>query len=246
MKTLEVKNLCIKNGDLCIVKNLNLSIKQGEISALVGKSGSGKTLSSMALLNQIPSNLSISGEILLDNAKFSTKSHRILSYIMQNPQSAFNPLWSILSHAKETQKANFGAVDESEIYETLELVGLRRDVAKLYPFEMSGGMLQRAAIALSLLQKTPFLIADEATTSLDLIAQDVILEILQNLKTQKNIGILLITHDFGVVAKIAKNVFVIDNGEIIETGAVCEIFENPKKSQTIELLKAHFELYNEK
>lgn len=245
MKTLEVKNLCIKNGDFYIVKNLNLSVTQGEISALVGKSGSGKTLSSMTLLNQIPSNLSVSGEILLDGAKFNTKTNRILSYIMQNPQSAFNPLWSILSHAKETQNANFGAVDENEIYQTLELVGLKREVAKLYPFEMSGGMLQRAAIALSLLQKTPFLIADEATTSLDLIAQDVILEILQNLVVQKNIGILVITHDFGVVAKIAKNVFVIDNGEIVETGDVCEIFQNPTKEPTKQLLQAHFELYKD-
>lgn len=246
MKSLKVSNLCIKNEEKFIVKNLNFEIKSGEIVALVGKSGSGKTLSSTALLGFLPKNLTMSGEFYLDDINLKTlKTHKIISYIMQNPSSAFNPIQTIMQHARQTQKANGKKFNKDKIYKLLQDVGLKENVANLYPFEMSGGMLQRAMIMLSMLQEAPFLIADECTSDLDLVVQNVILEILSNLAKKRNIGILLITHDFGVVAKIANRVLVIQNGEIVEQNVVKEIFKNQSHNATKELMNAHLNLYKD-
>lgn len=246
MKNLKISNLTIKDGNKDIVSNLNLSLKNGEILALIGKSGSGKTLSSSALLGFLPKNLNMEGNFYLNDTNLKNlEIHRYISYIMQNPASAFHPTKTIMGHAKETQRANGKKFNKDEIYQTLKIVGLNKNVANLYPFEMSGGMLQRAMMALALIQDTPFLVADECTTDLDLIVQSVILDILSNLAKQKNIGILLITHDFGVVAKIANRVLVIDNGKIVEEGSTVEIFNNPKKAITKELMDAHLTLYKE-
>lgn len=246
MKSLRISNLCIKNEEKFLVKELDLEIKSGEIVALVGKSGSGKTLSSTAMLGFLPKNLTMSGEFYLDDINLKKlKKHKIMSYIMQNPASAFNPIQTIMQHAKQTQKANGKKFDKNEVYESLKSVELKKEVANLYPFEMSGGMLQRAMIMLSMIQEAPFLIADECTSDLDLVVQNAILEILLKLAKERNIGILLITHDFGVVAKIANRVLVMQNGEIVEQNTTKVIFKNPEHTATKELMNAHLNLYKD-
>lgn len=246
MKTLEIKNLCIKSKNEILLNNFNLKLQSKKITALVGKSGSGKTLSSTALMGFLPKNLQANSEIYLNNQKI-THEKNLFSVIMQNPKSAFDPLFTMGQNAKETLEATNKKISKELILESFLQVGLKdpKRVYKLYPFEMSGGMLQRVMIALALLQDSPFMIADEPTTDLDLIVQSRILNILENIAKNKNIGILLITHDIGVVAKIANDVYIINKGEIIEHELTNEIFKNPKNEITKELINAHLSLYKE-
>lgn len=243
---IEIRDLNIFFKGKKLLKDINLSLKNGKITALVGKSGSGKTLTATALNGFLASNLSITSEMFLNGEKLSSLPKGFFTNIMQNPASAFNPLHTIGYTAKESLKALNLKFDKDEIIKIFKSVELNENVYNLYPFEMSGGMLQRAMISLALLQKSPFMIADEPTTDLDLIVQSKILDILKNICKEKNVGILLITHDFGVVAKIANDVFVIDSGEIIEQGNVKEVFNDPKHDITKNLINAHLSLYKNK
>lgn len=247
MSILEVKNLSVKNGGEAFVNNVNFSICTGKITALVGKSGSGKTLTSLAMQGFTPSNLKSSGEIFLDNRSIDVQKSRgkIFMSIMQNPRTAFNPLMSMSAHITEMLKSNgsFNKTGKAEIETALCDVGLGLEVLGLYPHQMSGGMLQRAMIALMLLSKAGFIIADEPTTDLDLVVQSKILELLRTLVNKNSLGMLLITHDFGVVAKIADEVAVIDKGLLVETGTVKSIFAEQKTEAAKELIKAHLSFY---
>lgn len=245
MTKLEIKDLLIKSKNETIVNKVNITLNKGEITALVGRSGSGKTLISTALRGFLPTNLDMSGEVFFNEKRINSKS-KIFSTIMQNPKSAFNPLFTMGETAKETILATNEDFSKEKVLNTFEKVGLKEveRVYNLYPFEMSGGMLQRVMIALALLQKAEFIIADEPTTDLDLIVQSKILDVLQDIVKKENIGILLITHDIGVVAKIANNVFVIDKGEIKESNSINKIFSNPKEDITKQLINAHLSLYD--
>lgn len=243
MSVIEIQNLNITYKEKTLLNNINLSIKSGKITALIGKSGSGKTLTATALNGFLASNLSLKSELFLNGEKISSLPKGFFANIMQNPASAFDPLHTMGHTAKESLSALNLKFDKNEVLEAFKDVGLEKRVYDLYPFEMSGGMLQRAMIAIALLQKSPFLIADEPTTDLDLIVQGKILDILKEICTNKNVGILLITHDFGVVAKIADDVFVIDDGKIIEKGGIREIFNFPNHEITKALINAHLSLY---
>lgn len=243
MSVVKIKNLNIFLKEKRLLIDINLSLQSGKITALIGKSGSGKTIIATSLNGFLASNLSLNSELILNEEKIKSFPKGFFANIMQNPASAFNPLHTMGYTAKESLKALSLKFDKNEVIETFKSVGLSQKVYELYPFEMSGGMLQRAMISIALLQKSPFIIADEPTTDLDLIVQSKILNILKNICKEKNVGILLITHDFGVVAKMADDVFVIDSGEIIENANVKEIFNNPKHEITKTLINAHLSLY---
>lgn len=236
----KIDSLTIKNGDLVLVDDVSIELSSDKIVALIGKSGSGKTLTVSAINQMIPSNLSAKFELFLDDKKLDKKLvKRLFSNIMQNPRTAFNPLHAIKFTVKESLKALNLKFDKDKILEIFNEVNLSSDVYDMYPFELSGGMLQRVMIAIALLQETPFLIADEPTTDLDLLVQKNVLDILKKI----NKGILIITHDAGVVAKLADEVYVMDSGKIVEFGSSKEIFYSPKCDATKRLLKAHFDLY---
>ncbi|QCD44395.1 ATP-binding cassette domain-containing protein [Campylobacter mucosalis] len=237
---LEVKNLSIKAQDKIIVDDISFSLKRGIVTALIGKSGVGKSLCATGIFGIFTNGTS--GKITLNFNNEPVKNpSKIISTIMQNPRTAFSPILSIGSHAKSILKAN-DMLDQNfdQLLKTeLKNVGLKDEVADRYPFELSGGMLQRAMIALALITKPKFLIADEPTTDLDAITQTEILSLLSKLVKQKNMGLLLITHDFGVINAFADEILVLEDTKIVEKADKNEIFTSPKSKSSRELLNAY-------
>lgn len=244
---LELSNLNVatKSGQR-LVNNVNLTIEQGSVLALVGASGSGKSITCSALFDVLPANL-VSDYKLLLNGKLTTGKAirgRQLCCIMQNPASAFNPVQTMHQHCKETLAAA-GIKDHAVIRQAMLDAGLEDwpDVLKLYPFQMSGGMLQRMMLALALMSNAPILIADEPTTDLDLVVQRHILDQLKRVCAERNLALMMVTHDLGVVAELADRVAIMDGGEMIEYAAVEDFFRQPKHDVSRQLLGAHYALY---
>lgn len=221
-KTLALRNLCIANGDRILLEGVGFEIVAGETTALMGTSGSGKSLSSLALQGIIARNLRcLSGEVLLDGRVLDEREivegrGKIYSSILQNPRTCFNPLLSLKSHIKESLDALGKEYVQDEVERILGEVGLESSALAHYPHELSGGMLQRAMIAISLLSGARFIIADEATTDLDMVVEYRILELLKRLQKERGLGILLISHDRRVVEFMAGRAYMIDRGKMCE------------------------------
>ncbi|WP_312951577.1 nickel import ATP-binding protein NikD [Superficieibacter sp.] len=231
-----------------LVHGVSLTLRRGRVLALVGSSGSGKSLTCAAVPGVLPSGVrQTAGAILADGKPVSPCNLRghIVATIMQNPRSAFNPLHTMATHARETCQALGKPADDAALLAALDAVGLEnaQRVLKLYPFEMSGGMLQRMMIAMAVLSDAPFIIADEPTTDLDVVAQARILDLLENIMQRRAPGMLLVTHDMGVVARLADDVAVMDHGRIVEHNSVEAIFNAPQHPVTRGLLAAHLALY---
>lgn len=244
---IELQNLAL-HAERPLVNGVSLTLTRGRVLALVGGSGSGKSLTCAATLGILPTGVrQTAGTVLLDGHPVSSASLRgvKIATIMQNPRSAFNPLHTMASHARETCQALGKSSDERSLITALEAVGLddAARVLKLYPFEMSGGMLQRMMIAMAILCDAPFIVADEPTTDLDVVAQARILDLLESMMQTRSPGMLLVTHDMGVVARLADDVAVMDCGNIVEFGAVETIFSTPKHPVTRNLVSAHLALY---
>jgi nickel transport system ATP-binding protein len=235
-----------------LVDGLSLTLQQGEILALVGGSGSGKSMTCAGAQDALPPGVyRRAGRVLVDGGSVepSILRGRTVATVLQNPRSAFNPLRTILDHACEVRRVAGAdpAGDRQAVISALAEVGLEEPerVVSLYPFEMSGGMLQRAMIAVALLSGAPFLFADEPTTDLDLVVQARILALIEGLVAMRGLGVLLVTHDMGVVARLADRVAVMEHGRVIETGTVEDIFAAPQNAMTRDLVKAHLALYGE-
>ncbi|MGL4430859.1 MAG: nickel import ATP-binding protein NikD [Silvania sp.] len=244
---IELQNITL-TADRPLVHGVSLSLKRGRVLALVGGSGSGKSLTCAAALGILPAGVrQTAGTLLADGKHISPCDLRgvKIATIMQNPRSAFNPLHTMATHARETCLALGKPADDATLIQTLEAVGLENAerVLKLYPFEMSGGMLQRMMIAMAVLCDAPFIIADEPTTDLDVVAQARILDLLESIMQRRAPGMLLVTHDMGVVARLADDVAVMDNGNIVEQGDVETVFNAPQHSITRNLVSAHLALY---
>ena len=252
MSILNIKNLniTIKAQNKIIDKAINLNINKGEIFVLVGESGSGKTMLIKAITGLINrKNIEVEGNIYLEDIdllSFSEKERRKysqdISLIMQNPMTAFDPSVKIGKQMIEaavvfTKKSKKELLEEAK--QALKSVNLNEaeNILNMYPHELSGGMLQRVMIAISILSNSKLIIADEPTTALDVITQDYILDEIIKLKN-KNAGILLVTHDFYVAKKIADKIAVIKGGKIVEIGEAKEILENPKHEYTKMLFEA--------
>jgi ABC-type dipeptide/oligopeptide/nickel transport system ATPase component len=234
-----------------IVKGIGFTLNTSSALAIVGESGSGKTMtckSVMRLLN--PQIFDVSGsvrymgkELLSLDAKAirALRGHKI-SMITQNPMNAFDPTSKIGAQIVETIRTH-EKIGRRDAYEAgtraLEKMNLprREQLMNSYPHALSGGMLQRIMIALALFHEPDIIIADEATTALDVINQNTILDELAKLK-ETGIGLLFVTHDFGVAAKLADEIIVMRNGEIVESGTAQDIFSAPQKEYTRKLLEA--------
>lgn len=244
---LSLENITL-HAERPLVQEVSLTLQRGRVLALVGGSGSGKSLTCAAALGVLPAGVrQTAGRLLADNQPVTPQALRgtTVATIMQNPRSAFNPLRTMAGHARETCQALGKSGDNATLLAALQDVGLEdaERVLTLYPFEMSGGMLQRMMIAMVLLSDAPFIVADEPTTDLDVVAQARILDLLAQIMRERQPGMLLVTHDMGVVARLADDVAVMDNGRIIEQGAVETLFSAPQHAITRELVAAHLALY---
>ena len=235
------------------VKGVSFHIDKGETVALVGESGSGKTVSALSILRLLPYPAAShpSGEIVFDGADILALPEaalrrirgRRISIIFQEPMTSLNPLQTIEAQVGEVLKIHRGLDDAATRVRVLELlakVGIREPEKRLkaFPHELSGGQRQRVMIAMALANEPDLLIADEPTTALDVTIQAQILELLADLQREMGMGMLLITHDLGIVRRLAERVYVMKNGEVVEQGATEAIFQAPKHAYTRHLISA--------
>jgi microcin C transport system ATP-binding protein len=252
MSLLQLKDLSIQfNGSAApVVKSISFNIKAGETLALVGESGSGKSITALSLLGLNRNAHYPTGEIIFKDKKLTTKTDwlkirgREIAMIFQEPLSALNPLHSIGKQLREAILIHNPKLSKIELInrrkELLDEVELNHLQMRLkdYPHQLSGGERQRVMIAMAIANHPQLLVADEPTTALDVSTQAKIMQLLQTLQSKYNMAILLITHDLHLVRRIASSVMVMRLGEIIEAGAVQDIFVNPKHEYTKQLLAA--------
>jgi len=244
--------------DIQLVHEVSFSIDQQEIVGLIGESGCGKSLTCLSLINLLPRIIRAdSGEIFfqgtpLNDIKSSMMRSlrgKSMAMILQNPMSCFDSVFSIRYHFKETLQSHGMGWSKNRcrhICDALAEVGFEnpKEIIDLYPFQMSGGMLQRVMIALALIMKVALLIADEPTTDLDLVSQNKILCLLAKMREQHGMSILLVTHDLSVIARLADRAIIMQQGKIVDSGSVKAIFaQGQHHPYTKALLNAHFNLY---
>ena len=232
-----------------VVQGVSFEVRRGEIVGLVGESGSGKTVTSLAIMGLLPVSAGVSqGEILLDGTDVANGDDRVfapirgrrIGLVSQEPMVALDPLFTVGSQLNEVLRATVrgrGARTQRAI-ELLQSVHLPdpSSVLKRYPFELSGGMAQRAVIALALAGDPDILIADEPTTALDVTVQAGILELLRELRDSRGLSVLLVTHDLGVVADVCDRAIVMEHGRIVESANVERLFADPQHPYTRALL----------
>ncbi|MEM7168716.1 MAG: ABC transporter ATP-binding protein [Pseudomonadota bacterium] len=240
--------------DVPAVQSVSFSVAKGETLALVGESGSGKSVSALSVLQLLPypvarhgktSSIRFRGEELIGAPEKTLQKVRgnEISMIFQEPMTSLNPLHTVEKQINETlilHKGLTAAEARVRTLELLNLVGIRDAVQRLsaYPHELSGGQRQRVMIAMALANEPELLIADEPTTALDVTIQAQILQLLKGLQQRLGMALLLITHDLGVVRKMADRVCVMTQGAIVEAGATADIFERPQHAYTQRLLAA--------
>jgi peptide/nickel transport system ATP-binding protein len=253
-------------GDrLRVVKGANLRILPGKVTALVGESGSGKSVISQTIMGILPQQAQASGRILFTDPQDGTETDILqlprdgiemralrgsrMATIFQEPMTSLSPLHTIGNQISEVLKIHEDCPKDERRERTEEMLGLvgfanPHRTYDMYPFELSGGMRQRAMIAMALICKPALLIADEPTTALDVTIQAQILELLRDLQHRFNMAMLLITHDLGVVANMADEVVVIYHGEIMEAGPVEALFRGPRHPYLKGLMSAvpHFDM----
>lgn len=245
---LTVKNLNVffhrKQGDQQLLKEIDLVIPKGQVVGIVGESGSGKSMTMKSVMGILPEKISDSFDsFVFEGQPVVDRSKLPLAMIFQDPMTSLNPLRTIGYHLIEVirrhQKMSKKAAQTIAIAE-LNKVGipLPEQRMKQYPHELSGGMRQRVMIAMALLAQPKLLIADEPTTALDVTIQAQILALIKQLQRAENLSVVLVTHDFGVVAGMCDFIKVMYQGRVVEEGTTEEIFYQPQHLYTKQLLEA--------
>lgn len=249
---LEVENLTVRYGNAePAVDRVTFHLQAGEALGLIGESGCGKSTIGRSLIKLLPQYASIEGTICVDGEAIAEKKDGTwrgekVGLIFQDPMTRLDPLMSIEAHGLEVLASHYPKLSaksaQQRLKDALKAVRIDPSRAKQYPHEFSGGMRQRVAIALSLLLNPVLLIADEPTTSLDVTVATDILKELTELRKSRSMGLLLVTHDLGMVAEYCDRIAVMYNGVIVETGSVEEIFRSPQHPYTQSLLASvlHF------
>ncbi|MDE0591379.1 ABC transporter ATP-binding protein [Halocynthiibacter sp. C4] len=253
---LRVENLTVKFpsrfGDFTAVQDLSMTIKPGEIHGLVGESGAGKSTVGAAIIGLLQSPGYISdGTMMLGDTDLrgldQQEAHRLrgkrISMIFQDPQTSLNPLMRIEDQLVETILAHediSSAAAKSRAIDLLEEMGIKDAASRMqsYPHQFSGGMRQRVVIALALCTNPELIIADEPTTALDVAVQSQVLDLIRRLAEVRKVGFMLITHDIGVIARIADTVTVMRHGKGIESGPTAQVLGNPVHTYTKQLMAA--------
>ncbi len=252
---LQIRDLSVtfhtEDGTVEAVKNVSLDIAPGETLALVGESGSGKSMTALTTVQLQPDAAEVSGSVTYEGTEMISAPQNDLrrirgndiSFIFQEPMTSLNPLHTIRKQIAESLKLHQGikgAEADQRVIELLTRVGIRDPETRLddWPHQMSGGQRQRVMIAMALANKPKLLVADEPTTALDVTIQAQILELLAKLQKDEGLSMLFITHDLGIVRKVAQRVAVMQHGEIVETGATADVFDHPQHPYTRTLLEA--------
>jgi ABC-type dipeptide/oligopeptide/nickel transport system ATPase component len=252
---LDVRNLAIQfrteNGVIDALRGISFSLGKGETLAIVGESGSGKSVTGLALTRLLPEPPAryLSGEILLDGRDVlkmrpeelrKIRGKRI-AYIFQEPSTSLNPVFTIrnqIGEAIRLHRPDVADVD-AEIVKYLDMVGIQNPAQRMrdYPHQLSGGMQQRAMIAMALSCQPDILVADEPTTALDVTIQAQIIEQLRELRAKLGMAVILITHNFGIIAGFADKVAVMFRGRIVESGDTAKVLREPQHAYTKALIQ---------
>ncbi len=253
---LEVEHLQVQlksnTGLIPLLEPLHFKLQKGRILGIVGESGSGKSLTCHAILRLLqPRQMEWSGTVRLNGRDLGTLSDKEMrtirgkeiGSIMQNPMNAFTPVYTIGSQFVETLRTHTRISKQQAIQQAIEALASMNlpdphKLLKKYPFQLSGGMLQRVMIAISMCLKPSLLIADEPTTALDVVNQLQVLRELDRLRYECGTSIVLVSHDLGVISQLADEVVVMYKGQIVEQGEVTQIFDQPQHEYTQMLLRS--------
>ena len=252
---LQVKNLHVHyitdEEEVFAVNGISFDLDEGDSIGLVGETGAGKTTTAMAIMQLVPDPPGVitEGEILFQGRDMilntDAENQKIrgngISMIFQDPMTALNPTMTVGDQLIEVLRRHNKSMSKAEAkkqaIEMLEMVGVKAERFNDYPHQFSGGMKQRVVITMALLCNPDLLIADEPTTALDVTIQAQVLDIMRNLREKFHMGLIMITHDLGVVAETCDKVAIIYAGEVVEAGSVTEVYLNPRHPYTRGLWK---------
>lgn len=249
MALLEIKDLCVNFGRVEAASGVSLAVEEGEMLAVIGESGSGKSVTALSVLGLLPSVAGVSGSVKFRGEEIRGVKNEKLAHIrggkigmvFQEPLTSLNPLHSIGRQLEEAlyihgkwEKAKIPARVE-ELLSMVELEGLKNRLSA-YPHELSGGQRQRVMIAMALANDPELLIADEPTTALDVMVSKGVLELIAKLRCERKMAVMLVSHDLAMVRKYSQKLAVMKNGKVVEKGETAEIFANPRHEYTKTLL----------
>lgn len=250
-KLLEVKDLIVEFGDKRVVDRVSFSIEKGEVLGIVGESGSGKTITSLSIMRLTPESAKVKGSIIFegkDLTKLSEQEMRKIrgkdiSIILQNPHSAFNPVFRVGYQVMEPLFIHYSmsrSEAEKKVLDTFKILGISEPGVRMrnYPHELSGGMKQRAVIAVSMVANAKLIIADEPITALDPTIASQILKILRNLVDENKKSMIFISHDISAAGWISDKIAVMYGGWIVELGKREDVLSNPLHPYTKALIQA--------
>lgn len=231
-----------------ITHEVSFTVPPGGVLGIVGESGCGKSLTCQAVMGLLPPGVRRrGGRIRVDGREVAPQAAsrmfrgKKIAMILQNPSGCFNPLRTVAAHFQDTLRSHDLPCSRQRMEDALREAGFAdaRRIPELYPYEMSGGMLQRVMIALALVLEAPYLVADEPTTDLDPVAQKRVLDLLERLRARKGVGILLVSHDLSVMRHLADRVAVMYQGRILEQAPTEELFRAPRTPYGRRLVNAH-------
>jgi len=250
---LKLENIYVGNEELKILRNINFSVKRNEIVSIVGESGCGKSMTLRTIIKLLPKNLKIlNGDIIFEGIRIKDLKEKEMNkirgekigMIFQEPSSYLNPLFTIGNQIEEAVRGNFKKEKRKEkVMKILKEMELSANVYYQYPHQLSGGMQQRAMIAMALINNPSLLLADEPTTALDVTTAFGIINLLKNLVSEHNLSILFVTHDISLANYISDRIIVMYAGIIVENGKAKEIYENPLHPYTRKLIECLPEKY---
>lgn len=244
MSILDVSGLTVRSGSGALVRDVSFTLQAGERLGLIGESGSGKSLTSLAVTGLLPDSLVPSGSVLLDghqvvgarDADLRPLRGPVAQVVFQEPLTALDPLMRVGRQIAEPLRRHLGlrgAELRSAVAAALDEVALSDPrIARAYPHELSGCQRQRVAIAIALAARPQLLIADEPTTALDVTVQDAVLALLERLVADRGMALLFISHDLAVVSRMVDRIVVLRDGVVVEEGAVTEVLQHPAEPYT--------------
>lgn len=244
MSVLEVAGLTVRSPSSVLVRDVSFSLAAGGRLGLIGESGSGKSLTSLAVTGLLPDSLVASGSVLLDghevvgrrDAELRPLRGPVAQIVFQEPLTALDPLMRVARQIAEPLRRHLGlrgAELKNAVANALDEVALSDPrIARAYPHELSGGQRQRVAIAIALAARPRLLIADEPTTALDVTVQDGVLALLERLVSERDMALLFISHDLAVVSRMVDRIVVLRDGAVVEEGAVAQVLRSPAEPYT--------------